>query len=270
MPVMDGLEAVEKILEMGVKTPIVALTANIMSDALELYENSGIADTVGKPFTAKELWRCLIKYFPNENVNLGGVGKRHKLDSDDEIELESLQRIFVQGNADTYDKLKTALETSDFKTAHRLVHSLKSNAGYIKEAKLQETCGVLESLLMQDHEALPPSSGLIAGYVDDIKYELDVILAKLAHLPTREVNTAKELDPADSSRILELFGRLQPLLESKRTNSLEFADDLRDIPGLYELSESIRRYDFKAALQMLISIKNIIEETNGKGVQSDE
>jgi diguanylate cyclase (GGDEF)-like protein len=38
-----------------------------MSDALELYRENGISDTVGKPFTAKELWGCLIKYLTNEN-----------------------------------------------------------------------------------------------------------------------------------------------------------------------------------------------------------
>jgi len=36
MPVMDGLEASSKITELGIKTPIVALTANIMSNDMEI------------------------------------------------------------------------------------------------------------------------------------------------------------------------------------------------------------------------------------------
>jgi len=64
MPVMDGLEAASKILEMGVKTPIVALTANMMSSDLEHYRTSGMSDYLGKPFTAQELWRCLLKFIP--------------------------------------------------------------------------------------------------------------------------------------------------------------------------------------------------------------
>jgi len=64
MPVMDGLQAASEISQMGVKTPIVALTANVMSDDLHHYEKNGISDCVGKPFTAQELWRCLIKFIP--------------------------------------------------------------------------------------------------------------------------------------------------------------------------------------------------------------
>nr|AGS54030.1 PAS/PAC sensor hybrid histidine kinase [uncultured bacterium contig00048] len=62
MPVMDGLEASVEIVEMGCRTPIVAMTANIMANDLELYRRNGIADHLGKPFTTQELWRCLLKY----------------------------------------------------------------------------------------------------------------------------------------------------------------------------------------------------------------
>jgi CheY-like chemotaxis protein len=63
MPVMDGLEASAKIQELNVGIPIVALTANIMTNDKELYKMSGMSDYVGKPFTSQELWRCLMKYF---------------------------------------------------------------------------------------------------------------------------------------------------------------------------------------------------------------
>ena len=63
MPVMDGLDAAAKILELDTKVPIVAMTANIMANDREIYKRSGINDCVGKPFTSQELWRCLVKYF---------------------------------------------------------------------------------------------------------------------------------------------------------------------------------------------------------------
>jgi signal transduction histidine kinase len=62
MPVMDGLEATAKIMELNTGIPIVAMTANIMSDDVELYKESGMSDCVGKPFTSQELWHCLLKY----------------------------------------------------------------------------------------------------------------------------------------------------------------------------------------------------------------
>ncbi|MCL2808427.1 MAG: ATP-binding protein [Treponema sp.] len=63
MPEMDGIEAAEKILSLGIKTPIVALTANIMSHDRELYITKGMKDHLSKPFTSQELWSCLMKYF---------------------------------------------------------------------------------------------------------------------------------------------------------------------------------------------------------------
>jgi CheY-like chemotaxis protein len=175
MPVMDGLEAVAVITEMGVTTPIVALTANIMADSLELYKKSGMIDTVGKPFTAKEMWRCLIKYFRNENTS---PIRSLPTEEDDEINIEALQRIFAQDHQQTYARIMDALEAADTKTAYRLVHSLKSNAGYIKETRLEETTKELEMLLKLE----PSPADLIKEHMDVVKEEMDGILEKFAHL----------------------------------------------------------------------------------------
>ena len=76
MPVMDGLEAAEKIFELDTGIPIVAMTANIMSSDLEIYRMSGMHDCVGKPFTSQELWQCLLKYFRPLNMqNIDESGK---------------------------------------------------------------------------------------------------------------------------------------------------------------------------------------------------
>ena len=62
MPVMDGFEAVKKIREIIKDIPIVAMTANVLSEDRERYIESGMVDCVGKPFTSKELWAVLLKH----------------------------------------------------------------------------------------------------------------------------------------------------------------------------------------------------------------
>jgi signal transduction histidine kinase/CheY-like chemotaxis protein len=62
MPVMDGLEASAEIKRIGCTTPIVALTANVLTQDTDIYYRYGIVDHLGKPFTAQELWDCLLKY----------------------------------------------------------------------------------------------------------------------------------------------------------------------------------------------------------------
>jgi len=63
MPVMDGLEAAAKIMELNTGVPVVALTANIIYNDKAIYKKNGLNDCVGKPFTSQELWRCLMNYF---------------------------------------------------------------------------------------------------------------------------------------------------------------------------------------------------------------
>jgi CheY-like chemotaxis protein len=62
MPVMDGIEAAAKILEINPAIPIIALTANIMESDREKFLADGFRDCVGKPFTSQELWTCLGRY----------------------------------------------------------------------------------------------------------------------------------------------------------------------------------------------------------------
>jgi CheY-like chemotaxis protein len=71
MPVMDGLEASAKITELNTGTPIVVMTANVMTQDQELYRENGIKEYIGKPFTSQELWRCLMKYFTPLDLKAG-------------------------------------------------------------------------------------------------------------------------------------------------------------------------------------------------------
>jgi signal transduction histidine kinase/HPt (histidine-containing phosphotransfer) domain-containing protein len=192
MPVMDGLDASCKIMELGVKTPIVALTANIMDGSLELYKKCGINSTVGKPFTAQELWTCLVNYLPVEsytvldnnddddnNNNNKQVETPINEAYDNDMDLDTqMKTYFVQNNQDTYAQIREALNSNDIKTAHRLVHSLKSNAGYINEERLQKACAVVEKAL----KATPsePLNDNMETDMNVIESELTSILEKLS------------------------------------------------------------------------------------------
>ncbi len=68
MPVMDGVETMEKIREIegGGNTPIVALTANAMSGVADTYMEAGFDDYLAKPIEAKELDKILRKYLLRE------------------------------------------------------------------------------------------------------------------------------------------------------------------------------------------------------------
>lgn len=66
MPHMDGIETTEHIRELGnawaKKVPIVALTANAVSGAKEMFLNSGFQGFISKPIDLDELEACMEKH----------------------------------------------------------------------------------------------------------------------------------------------------------------------------------------------------------------
>jgi CheY-like chemotaxis protein len=62
MPVMDGLEATRRLRAMGVKAPIVALTANAMSEQQEEFLDAGADAVLTKPVEYKALVSMLASF----------------------------------------------------------------------------------------------------------------------------------------------------------------------------------------------------------------
>ncbi|PZP55702.1 MAG: hypothetical protein DI586_05955 [Micavibrio aeruginosavorus] len=64
MPVVDGLEGTKRIIESGVTTPIIALTANEMDEDIRRCREVGMIDHIGKPIRPFALFSTLAVYFP--------------------------------------------------------------------------------------------------------------------------------------------------------------------------------------------------------------
>ena len=62
MPIMDGYEASQKLREMKVNTPIVALTANLRKDIEAKIDEAHINDIIVKPFLPDELYQKVKRY----------------------------------------------------------------------------------------------------------------------------------------------------------------------------------------------------------------
>jgi len=62
MPVMNGYEAAKLLREKGITTPVVALTASAMGEAIERCIRAGCNDYLSKPLDRKKLVQTLSKY----------------------------------------------------------------------------------------------------------------------------------------------------------------------------------------------------------------
>ena len=62
MPEMDGYEAARRMRQMGIKIPIIALTANLPKEVDKEVKESGMDDIVVKPFLPDELYRKVLHH----------------------------------------------------------------------------------------------------------------------------------------------------------------------------------------------------------------
>jgi len=68
MPEMDGIEACRRIKRMYPNLPIVALTADLVSDVSESYESAGFNALLSKPVEINALMRTLSQFLVNTNT----------------------------------------------------------------------------------------------------------------------------------------------------------------------------------------------------------
>ncbi len=76
MPEMDGVEAMRQIRkaeeELGKKTAVVALTANVVSGAREMFMNEGFDGFIAKPVNIADFERVMLRVLPGSKVVMGG------------------------------------------------------------------------------------------------------------------------------------------------------------------------------------------------------
>lgn len=245
MPVMDGLEATLKIAELGIKTPIVAVTANIMLNAVELYKKAGMADYLGKPYTSHDLWKRLINFLPV--VGYVDIDSSAQME-EDMVMKHRLQILFVKRNQATYHELSEALKAKDITLAHRIVHTLKSVAGQIGERQLQMISAKVEAMLSDGQDPSDSEEYMI------LKTELNTVLFKLEPLLFEdEMKNAQK--PVDADRIREILEKLEPLLVECNGECMMMLEDIRSIPGTEELARHVEEFDFDKALAEMMDFK---------------
>jgi len=187
MPVMDGLEASAKIIELNAGVPIVAMTANVMANDRDLYSLNGMHECLGKPFTSHELWGCLLKYLSPLNVEpakvYSGAGKESAHENtmnlndvleDDKDFLKTLKFTFYKNNLNKFDEIIKLLEGNDIVNAHMAAHSLKSNAGQLRFTSLQSAAADVEQKLKDGKNFTTVESMKL------LKTELDLAVSQLA------------------------------------------------------------------------------------------
>jgi two-component system sensor histidine kinase/response regulator len=152
MPVMDGFTATRRIRESerragrGHRLPIIALTANVMSEDRENCIAAGMDAHVGKPLEPTQLGACLGRYLTADGAaNAVDLDALHELTGGDADFERELVETFVSSGDKCLAEIVAALRINDLETIGKRAHSLKGASANMHAHTLSVAASNLEN-----------------------------------------------------------------------------------------------------------------------------
>ncbi len=181
MPEMDGFEATATLRDpssgvLDPRVPVVAMTAHAMHEDRQRCLDAGMNDYLSKPIEPAEMERVLTRYLPSapesetesqapppESEASGDlpVFERKALPErllGDEALAAALVRKFMGDAPALLAQIRTAADSGEKKTLHRILHTLKGSAATMGAPSLSAKAAELESMLQSQGPA-----GVAAG-----------------------------------------------------------------------------------------------------------
>ncbi len=164
MPGTDGIAATGRIRSTpgtNRRTPIVALTADVVRGSRERFLTAGMDDLLTKPVTERALRDTIIKWCPLPSAPVAppdeaeaDAGEPHavldrtlgvELASGDPAIWETSVRLLVEALGRQLDGIDTAVRERDYARLVDIAHSLKGSAAYCAAAALRTAAVTLET-----------------------------------------------------------------------------------------------------------------------------
>lgn len=213
MPVMDGVQTLHAIRALegnpSRDIPVIALTANAVAGARELYLKEGFQDYLTKPIDADKFENMLIEYLPSNvvyltnNRNISNEYEQTQEDGDGEFDIRESQLYlmgfnlrnglrYMGGDKALYGKvlrdfhsilqeketaLKDFLQKGDMPGYTIIVHSLKGNARNVGADDLADEAFELEKMAKAGQlEDVTVRSPILFGMMNTMRNSLRVYL----------------------------------------------------------------------------------------------
>ncbi len=273
MPVMNGFEAT-RILRKQAEfkdLPIIALTADVMSENIEMIKQSGMNDHIPKPINIKNMFMTMARWIDVSKGNRASASPQKAdhanftrylkvIDSQAALALldgnialyRKLLQSFPKNHKDSINLVRAALKDGNQRKAKRGAHTLKGIAGSLGAQQLVATTRALEVLIGNSE---PCTEQL--KLVED---ELKKVLGDIRRLPDREDSELREANMGLLLDKAEIKSRLHLLQEKISLSNMEAEEILEEIQRgvderLFEKLEPVRAalalYDFEQSGQMI-------------------
>ncbi len=204
MPVIDGVEATQLIRSYGgdyfKNVPIIALTANAISGARDMYIQNGFNDFISKPIEVKELNKLLYTYLPMKYIEKSATSIIYDGQS---ISDEILLTIYLDGQR-KIPLLKTLFEERDIIHYTIEVHALKTVAASANNmelsnlAKSHEVAGKSGDFVYIEHN-FPQLIEMYEQFINGFSY--------LAHMKNEETTERAALGQDEIDEYFDAIDR---------------------------------------------------------------
>ncbi len=200
MPVMDGRDAAQAIRKSGNRTPIVALTANIMAEDLQEYQEVGCVECLSKPVDKARFYTVLSRYLktvdqrPNLPVEradrhppeMAGFDAAKMLpqvddrrpeyaltvsDSKENKELRVIVDHFVHSLPDQVAALRAHSKDNKWSEVRKIAHQLKGVGSSLGFPELTEKAKRVDIAIKQEQADCYPE--LVESVVDELEKIVD-------------------------------------------------------------------------------------------------
>jgi len=165
MPEMDGLAATVEIRKQELNKklkpiPIVALTAQAMTEDIDIYLSKGMNYYATKPINIAELSKILIKILPVIADNIAGNPKNSQESDKDILDvnaaldilggskelLHSVVKIYLDNHENLLTRIKKEINSGDAKAISDLGHLIKGSSATFGAKNVVELAATLDEM----------------------------------------------------------------------------------------------------------------------------
>ncbi|WP_165919305.1 ATP-binding protein [Kineothrix alysoides] len=278
MPEMDGMETLGQLLELpGFHTPVVALTANVISGVREKLLEAGFCRYLSKPIMWNEIESVLRELLPKELVTENKASEREAFPADlkNKLALElppygirledglhylggdmrqygKLAQFFIENYSSAKEEIRSFSAEGGWENMKYCVHSLKSKAKAVGANDLSDTAAKLERLCAEkDNRHMEAVLPLLYYEWSRAREGLDLLNGRLEEL-------MPETAEAHSSNLSNLEGLMKLLDHHRHPDALEALDHLiaeaqdpEITARLKEVWELVEEVEFEQAKRIL-------------------